>query len=361
MTRVSVIIPAYNTEATLARTVRTVLAQTHRELEVFVVDDGSTDKTRAIADEIAGGDPRLTVLHQPNAGVAAARNLALDRASGEFVAWLDADDLWHPAKIEKQLAVFRSAPPDTSLVYTGYRLVDRDDRVIRNFRTLVDVSGHTLCRQIATNFFSNVSSIMVPTELARRLGGHDPRLRQWGIEGAEDLLLQLQLATAGAVQCCREALVGYRMHNSNMSLHYDRAARSNLQVVDLIAAQAPEVPKWVIRLGRARTVGYALHMASQGAFRDALRLAGRLVNEQPGYALLTLALILHRQARVTLGRESSPDPCIGMAFADADPASAPWEGHMVLTRWHERLLARADATRLTAAPARIHTAGPKPA
>ncbi|MDA9865210.1 ATP-binding cassette domain-containing protein [bacterium] len=79
----------------------------------------------------------------------------------------------------------------TGLVYTGYRLIDKANVILPNFRPLCDMSGQTICQQIATNFFSNASSIMVPLPLARSLGGHDPRLRQWGIEGAEDLLFQL--------------------------------------------------------------------------------------------------------------------------------------------------------------------------
>ncbi|MBC55506.1 MAG: glycosyl transferase family 2 [Confluentimicrobium sp.] len=350
VTRVTVIIPAYNARATLGRTLQSVFDQTHRNLEIFVVDDGSTDSTPLLAERAACRDKRVIVLRQQNAGVAAARNLALARASGEYTAWLDADDLWHPTKIEKQLAVFANAPEPPSFVYTGYRLIDTDDRILPNFRTLTDVSGHTLCRQIATNFFSNVSSIMIPTELARRFGGHDPRLRGWGIEGAEDLLLQLQLSTIGPAGCCPEALVGYRMHPHNMSRGHKRAARSNLRALDLIEEMDPDVPGWVFRLGRARTVGYVLHMLHGGDVAGARALLWCVLKRQPLYTLLTLVLIARWKLCAALGIGPQRDPEVGADFLQADPARAPWHGHMLLTSWHRRRLDAADAARREAIP-----------
>ena len=258
--RVTVIVPAFNAEATLRATMASVTGQSHRNLEIFIVDDGSTDGTAALADEIAAEDPRITVIRQVNGGVARARNTALARATGEYVAWIDADDLWRPEKIARQLGVFAASAEPLAFVYTGYRLIDEADVILANRRPLVDVSGWTVCQQIATNFFSNVSSIMVPRELAQELGGHDPVLRDEGIEGAEDLLLQLRLALRGPAGCLRSAPVGYRMHSANMSRGHARAARSNLRALEIVEAEAKgSVPDWVFRMGRARVVGYAAH------------------------------------------------------------------------------------------------------
>jgi hypothetical protein len=345
MPRVCVIIPAYNATRTIERTLRSAAGQTYADLEIFVVDDGSTDGTGDLARRVSGDDKRITILRQNNAGVAAARNLALARTSCALTTWLDADDIWHPRKIERQLEVFEASGRTASLVYTGYRLIDDDDRIIPNFRTLVDVSGHTICRQIATNFFSNVSSIMVPTPLARQFGGHDPGLRARGIEGAEDLLLQLQLSSIGPVACCREALVGYRMHASNMSLSHARAARSNIRAIDMVAERVSGIPDWVIRMGRARTAGYVFHLARNGNLPAAFSLLGELLRKQPGYTALALALILSWTIRSALGLGPKRDPDVGRMFADADPRSAPWEDHMILTRRHRRALDLADRAR----------------
>lgn len=340
---VSVIVPAYNAAATLAETVASAQAQSHAALEIFVVDDGSKDDTAAIADRLAASDDRITVIRRVNGGVARARNTALARARGAFVAWLDADDLWHPAKIAAQLSVFETAAQPLAFVYTGYRLIDVEDRILPNLRPLTDVSGATLCRQIATNFFSNVSSIMVPTGLARRVGGHDPCLRDAGIEGAEDLLMQLRLAALGPAGCCRRALVGYRMHGSNMSLGHLRAARSNLRAIELVAQETPAIPEWVLRLARARVVGYAGYSLAQGDLSGALALVTRLARQQTPETLTMALRVAGLATRRALAGGGDPDPAVGMRFAEADPDTAPWREHMLLSKSERRRLEAADA------------------
>jgi O-antigen biosynthesis protein len=122
---VSVVIPTYNRAALLPRALRSVLAQTHRDLEVLVVDDGSTDDTASVVAE--AGDTRVRYIRQPrNAGVAAARNRGLRESRGTFVAFLDSDDEWRPEKLEMQLALFDSHSDETALVYTGVENVRTD-------------------------------------------------------------------------------------------------------------------------------------------------------------------------------------------------------------------------------------------
>jgi glycosyltransferase involved in cell wall biosynthesis len=114
---VSAIMPAYNAAATIEESIRSVLAQTHQELELVVVDDGSTDETAAVIQRIASTDPRVRYIYQPNQRVVAARNRAIEQATGELVALLDADDAWRPDKLEKQLAA-RNGDADV-VVLTG--------------------------------------------------------------------------------------------------------------------------------------------------------------------------------------------------------------------------------------------------
>ena len=311
----------------------------------MVVDDGSTDETAAIVADHARSEPRLSLIRQTNSGVAKARNAALRQARGRYVAWLDADDLWHPTKVAKQVQVFATSSTPLTFVYTGYRLIDTNDAIIANHRTLVDVSGNTVCKQIATNHFSNVSSIMVPTDLAQRLGGHEPGLLELGIEGAEDLLLQLNLSLLGPVECVTEALVGYRMHGNNLSHNFARAAKSNLKALELIQSDAPEIPSWVFELGRARTAGYVLHMLNDGQLGAAATHLMLLLRRQPAKTILVLAQSLAWAARTALGLRVV-DPQLGMRFAEADPMSAPWEGYMLLNQRHRLMLDAADSGRL---------------
>ncbi|HTL45305.1 MAG TPA: glycosyltransferase family A protein [Vicinamibacterales bacterium] len=108
MPTISVIMPAYNVEQYLAASVESVLAQTYRDWELVIVDDGSTDRTGRFADEYAARDPRIRVVHQRNGGLSAARNTAMRYARGEFFALLDSDDLWDPDFLTAQMATFAS-------------------------------------------------------------------------------------------------------------------------------------------------------------------------------------------------------------------------------------------------------------
>src|SRR5690606_10598745 len=132
---VSVIVPAFNAAGYIEDTCLSVLAQTYTALELIVVDDGSTDATANIVAAIAESDRRVRLLRQQNSGVANARNAGIAAASGEFVAPLDADDIWDPRKIERQVRRLQEAGDDAGLAYcwwvwidTGGRVLDRSPR-----------------------------------------------------------------------------------------------------------------------------------------------------------------------------------------------------------------------------------------
>ena len=126
---VSVVMPAYNAQDTIEASMRSVLAQTHGDVELVVVDDRSKDGTRECVECIAGGDPRVApVFLAANGGVAAARNAGIEAARGAYVAFLDSDDTWHPRKLEVQLA--RMHATGMRVGYASYRRVDGAGRVL---------------------------------------------------------------------------------------------------------------------------------------------------------------------------------------------------------------------------------------
>src|SRR3712207_6130801 len=131
---VSVVLPVYNRAGWVARAVESVLAQTHTNFELLVVDDGSTDGTRRVLE---GFGPRISLLEQAHAGAEAARNLGLAHARGEFVAFIDSDDVWYPDRLSRQLPLFGRA--EVGLVFGNAALVDycRTPRV-RLRRTFFD-------------------------------------------------------------------------------------------------------------------------------------------------------------------------------------------------------------------------------
>ena len=111
--RVSVLIPCYNAGAYLAQAIESVLDQTYQDFEIIVVDDGSTDDTAGVA----GAFSRVRYVYHAHSGIPVTRNLAVSHAKGEFITFLDADDLWDETKLEKQVA-YMDSHPDCQLVYT---------------------------------------------------------------------------------------------------------------------------------------------------------------------------------------------------------------------------------------------------
>lgn len=148
MPKVSVITPAYNAAPYLEETVKSVQAQTFTDWEMIIVDDCSKDKTYHIANALAEKDPRIKVFqNEINSGVAVTRNKALDAATGEFIAFLDSDDLWHPKKLETQIKEMeKEVLPFT---YTYYQKFDTENgkcgKVIKapNKMTAKKILGNT--------------------------------------------------------------------------------------------------------------------------------------------------------------------------------------------------------------------------
>jgi GT2 family glycosyltransferase len=123
---VSVVIPTYNRATIIGRAIESALAQTHRNIEIVIADDGSSDDTRTIVESYG---PRVVYVRQANAGVSAARNFGMRHARGEFIAFLDSDDSWEPWKLEAQVAALRRHPK-AGLVWTDMAAVDDRDRLV---------------------------------------------------------------------------------------------------------------------------------------------------------------------------------------------------------------------------------------
>lgn len=119
---VSIVIPVYNAEKYVEETILCVLNQTYKEWELLLVDDGSTDRSGAIIDAYANKDSRIKAIHVKNGSAAKARNTGTEHASGRFLAFLDADDLWEKEKLEKELSFLRQK--DAAFVFTGYEFAD---------------------------------------------------------------------------------------------------------------------------------------------------------------------------------------------------------------------------------------------
>jgi glycosyltransferase involved in cell wall biosynthesis len=205
---VSVIIPNYNYERYLGETLDSVLAQTYQEIEIIVVDDGSKDGSRAILESYG---ERITPIFQKNAGVSAARNNGVAASSGEYIAFLDADDAWLPSKIEKQVARFINEP-DLGLVHVGVDEVDAEGRSLVQRLEGVEGSVAPILLQLRREgVLGGGSGLMVPRRVFNEVGGFDLRLST-----SADWDLFYRISERYRVGFVPEILIKYRVHSSNM-------------------------------------------------------------------------------------------------------------------------------------------------
>lgn len=237
---VTVVVPAYNAEATLDETLRSVRAQTHRALEILVVDDGSRDGTPEIALAHAAADRRVRLIRQDNAGVAAARNRGIEEARAALVAPVDADDLWAPTKIEGQVAALRRGGPRVALVYTWSALIDQESRVI-GFGDCATEEGDVLARMCRGNLVGNGSAPLMRRDAVLEAGGYDATLRSSQAQGCEDLLLYCRIAARHHAAVVPGFLTGYRQSGETMSRDVVQMMRSWLLVSAELRRRHPEL------------------------------------------------------------------------------------------------------------------------
>jgi glycosyltransferase involved in cell wall biosynthesis len=254
--RISVIIPAYNASRFIERTIDSVLHQTIKDFELIVIDDGSTDNTRSLAEAAALRDPRIQLITVRNGGVAKARNIGIEAAKGEFVAFLDADDVWHPQKLERQLAALR-AEPKAAACYVLHRRIDQLDMVDGNQES-ISVSGYTFAFHFYKRPVGNGSALLVKRTVAVEVGGFDSSWANRGIGGCEDFDFEMKIVSRYPIVCVNLYLLGYRTYPGNMSSNKFAMGKGLVATVDQHAQIHPELPSWLVKKVRASALEYAL-------------------------------------------------------------------------------------------------------
>lgn len=278
---ITVVIPAYNAEATIDETLRSVRAQTYRNIEIIVVDDGSRDRTVEIAETHAQADPRLRVVRQENAGVAAARNTGWRLGKANIFAFVDADDIWSADKTERQLAALRAAP-QAGLVYSWYVMIDAASRITLQWDG-DEWEGDVLPRLLVNNFVGNGSSVMVRRQALEDAGGFEPGLRAAGAQGCEDILFYCRVAEHHPFVLARGYLIGYRYIEGNMSSDLPRMLRSWLMVLDEMRSRHPD---------KTAQMNEGLERFARWLVRRAIQLS------QPRYLPGLFAIIARRSPRL---------------------------------------------------------------
>jgi glycosyltransferase involved in cell wall biosynthesis len=233
MPKVSVIIPAYNAMTYLPATMESLLQQTFTDFEVLVIDDGSSDNTAAWVTQIRSR--RVQLISQPNQGMCAARNQGIALAQGEYIAFLDADDLWHPTKLAKQVSCLDDRP-EVGLVYTWTALIDRLGKPTG--RIFASHAESDVWQQLVQrNITESGSSPMVRRCCFETVGVFDPNLPHAG-----DWDMCLRIAARYPFQVIKEPLVYYRQYSNSMSKNWQRVEKCFYTVLEkAFQSKSPEL------------------------------------------------------------------------------------------------------------------------
>lgn len=288
---VSVIVPAYNSEAYLGLALTSLVNQTYSNWEALVVDDGSRDDTMSLALKFAAQDSRIEVFQQENSGPASARNRGLARARGELVAFLDADDLWMPRKLEVQTVLLESENADIAYVapsfidHAGNSLGQPDWSRFAGTRE----SELFLSLQYSAQFLLT-SCVMLKTRVLREAGGFDPSLRS-----GEDGELWLRLAQGPwRFTGTDEALCLYRSHSQGLTHQGELGFWSHMQFLPRyfhLSELDPRLKPCPFRLHFRNTftyLGAARRQQASKAMFDAYQ-----PYDPQGWACLVMKLLRH--------------------------------------------------------------------
>jgi glycosyltransferase involved in cell wall biosynthesis len=206
---VSVVIPAFNYSDFLPFAVHSVIGQTFKDLEIIVVDDGSTDNTHDVVSAI--NDCRLQYHYQENSGLAAARNTGINIATGKYVGFLDADDTWLPNKLAQQLRLLEQ-DSNLGLVYGGYEIIDSQGEVQSKRQPRV-VTGNLLTELVLGNYVAgSATTSIVRASVFGRAGVFDESLR-----AAEDWDMWLRIGRHFSFGVVNSTVAQIRVHQTNMT------------------------------------------------------------------------------------------------------------------------------------------------
>ena len=230
MPSLSVIVPVYNGEQTIRETIDSVLQQTFSDFELIVINDGSQDSTLEVVSSIP--DARIKIFSHPNAGQAISRNRGIERASGEFIAFLDADDLWKPDKLEVQLKALE-ANPQAAVAYSWTDFIDKSGQFLGN-GTRINYSGNVYEKLLVRNFLEHGSNPLIRRQALTEVGAFDASLTP-----AEDWDLYLRLASCYNFIAVPSAQVLYRVSANSSSTNVSRMEAASLQVIERAFNQAP--------------------------------------------------------------------------------------------------------------------------
>lgn len=246
MPRATIVVPAFNCTETLPATIASLRAQTFRDFEIVIVNDGSTDDTGALAERLARNDARIRVIHQANRGLAGARNSGIAAAGGDFIGFCDADDLWAPTKLESHVDHLLSEPM-VGLSYSGSALIDAAGRPTGH-RQRPRLRGITPAHVFKRNPVGNGSAPVMRRAALAQIAWRPPHetARDWVFDEtfrqSEDIecWLRLALTTEWRIEGVRGDLTLYRVNPGGLSANTERQLESWERMVTKLRPLAPD-------------------------------------------------------------------------------------------------------------------------
>jgi glycosyltransferase involved in cell wall biosynthesis len=300
MALISVVIPTYNRAGYLKQAVDSVLAQTHKDIEVIVVDDSSTDRTGSVAASFGG---KIRYILQDNRERGAARNRGIKDSKGEYVAFLDSDDLWLPAHLESCLCACESSGAEVS--YSGSYLIDESGGTIGKLEA--SSFGKDPLREMVAGYSSrgcNASSCLIKKSAFGKAGYFSERRE---LSGSEDWEMWARLAS-----CCRMAFTGdytakVRFHPGKSSIVPERMAGSMKLALDMAFGNEMLAPRIADLKGKAYSRLYtvtAINYYAAGRMKDARRYLALALRSRP-VALAEDLLLAYTFLRSFLGARAA--------------------------------------------------------
>lgn len=298
MKKVSVIVPVYGVEKYIAATVQSVLDQTYKNFEILIIDDASPDKTIEICQKFT--DTRIKIIHQANRGLAGARNTGIRHAQGEYLAFLDGDDLWLPQKLERQIAHLENSPA-VGVSFSRSAFMDEMGKPLGTYQ-MPKLKGITTPYLLCRNPVGNGSAPIIRKEVFEaikftdNLHGNvedfyfDEHFRQ-----SEDIecWIRISIQTDWQIEGISEALTLYRVNSGGLSANTIKQLDSWEKVIEKTRSYAPEIVTQWETLARAYQLRYLARRAVR--LQDG-SMAVKLVNQ----ALATNWRILLEEPRRTL-------------------------------------------------------------
>ncbi len=230
---ISIIIPTYNCARYIGEALDSVLAQTRDDYEIIVIDDGSTDGT---GDLIKNKYPMVRYFFTEQTGVSSARNLGIKMSKGDLIAFLDADDMWSPDKLEKQVAIL-DARPDLSMVFTEHCTFNKDKSIInKSFDKRNKLMRGDIVKNIFLNTYLTTSTVMIKKKVFDKVGLFEEQLR-----AAEDDNMWMRISMEHQIDLIDEPLVHYRITEGSLSRTHRNCIDGVKTNIDLIKAKYPDL------------------------------------------------------------------------------------------------------------------------